>query len=115
LDYPPIALPPRISDALRERLAIPVAERLLTRKPASKEPLVVRTISEDNWADFLGRQNAHQAKKKRIDLDAQKKVVTTRDGPVYERLFEESRRDPYEDNLPESQRKPVGKRRTPRE
>jgi hypothetical protein len=101
----PFHLPPHPSEALLAKLALPVVERLQTQKPPVKEKAAVKSISVDGWRKFLVRQDAHRAMKRRVELAQQKKVAISRDGPVYDRLFMDSWRDPYGENLFENDQK----------
>jgi hypothetical protein len=91
-ERPPVRLPPHMSKKGRELLKTRHEERLLMRKgtPTKDEP--VKTVSRDRWAEFLGRQNASQSGRRRCEAELRPKKRVSRDGPVFERLFNNSRR-----------------------
>ena len=95
-EYEYIRVPPNIpenpSDRMKERMAIPLLERLLSPKRARK-PRVPKEVNPVVQNDFLMRQMAHDAEKRRKEnLREQKKTKTpnAKKPEIFDKLYRES-------------------------
>jgi hypothetical protein len=94
-ERPPVVLPENPSQWLRDKLAVPVVERLLGRRRAPDDRRNLGpTLSAAAWQEFMLRQTRLAHEKRRRDGECRHRPpARTADGPVFAKLFEDSLTD----------------------